>query len=247
MGIDGPGAAAKLGGMSWNQSPAASARVRVACGALVILGLGVVLSFTAFYEVCTGFRFWDDMGYIMLTQKTLASGHPLYDQTYTQYGPAYYAWKQVLHGVTRLPLSHDSTAVFTAASWVAAALLGAGYVARMTRRVFLTALTGLSVFYLLNVLQYGARSSAGTLRGAAGGDVILVVVSDEGPSYGGSAGRHWLPGRPAGNDQGEPGGVCGCGGVDEPGQPDCGTDASEGPARLRGAGRGGAAGAPDAQ
>ena len=176
--IDRPGAAAKLGGMSWNRSPAASARVRVACGALLILALGTVLSFTAFYKVCTGFRFWDDMGYVMLTQKTLATGHPLYDQTYTQYGPAYYAWKQVLHGVTRLPLSHDSKALFAAASWVVASLLCAGYVARMTRSLFLTALAGFGVFYMLDVLQVRARASAGILRRAAGIDRWTPMNTD---------------------------------------------------------------------
>jgi len=119
-----------------------------------MLALAAVLSLTAFYKVCTGFRFWDDMGYVMLTQKTLAAGHPLYDQTYTQYGPAYYAWKQLLHAATGLRLSHDSTALFTTATLMAAVLLCAGYVARMTRSLLLTVLACFGVFYLLQVLMY---------------------------------------------------------------------------------------------
>ena len=113
----------------------------------------MVLSVTAFCKVCTNFWFYDDMGYLMLTQKTFFAGHALYDETYTQYGPAYYAWEQFFHTITRLPLSHDSTLLLTTVSWVATSLVCAGYVARITRKVFLTALTCFAVFYMLIVLS----------------------------------------------------------------------------------------------
>jgi hypothetical protein len=129
-------------------------RLRAVCGALIILALAAVLSVTAFYAVCVGFSFYDDMGCLMLTQKMLAAGHPLYDQTFTQYGPAYYAWEQFLHTVTRLPLSHDSTLLFTTVSWVMISLLCAGYVGRITRNLFLTALSCIVVFYMLGVLEH---------------------------------------------------------------------------------------------
>lgn len=98
--------------------------------------LAVAVSVTAFCTVCTDFWAYDDMGYFMLTQKTLAAGHPLYDQTFTQYGPAYYAWEQLLHAITRLPLSHDSTLLFTAFAVVVASLFCAGYVARLGEASF---------------------------------------------------------------------------------------------------------------
>jgi hypothetical protein len=122
-------------------------------GALIIVALALVLSVRAFCTVCAGFRPWDDMGYLMLTQKTLAAGHPLYDQTFSQYGPGYYVWARLLRGLLGVPLSHDSTLLLTAAARVAVALLCAGYVARLSRSVFLTALTCFAVFHVLAVLD----------------------------------------------------------------------------------------------
>lgn len=122
-------------------------------GALVMLVLALAVSVTAFCTVCTDFWSYDDVGYFMLTQKTLAAGHPLYDQTFTQYGPAYYLWERFLHAVTRMPLSHDSTLIFTTFSAVIASLLCAGYVARLARNLFLTALTFLATATLLLVMK----------------------------------------------------------------------------------------------
>jgi hypothetical protein len=119
----------------------------------LILTLAAILSVTAFYSVFTGFLPLDDMGYVMLTQKTFFAGHALYDETFTQYGPAYYACKQLLLFITRLPLSHDSTLIFTALSWIGTSLLCAGYVARMTRNVLLTALTLCAVFSVVEALK----------------------------------------------------------------------------------------------
>jgi hypothetical protein len=130
-----------------------NARLGAALSALVLLVLAGVMSVTAFWAVCTDFSSYDDMGCLMLIQKTFFSGHPLYDQTFTPYGPAYYAWQQFLHCVTRLPLSHDTTLLFTTFSLVTASLLCAGYVARMTRNLFLTAFTLLAVATLLMVMK----------------------------------------------------------------------------------------------
>ena len=110
------------------------------------------MSVAAFYTVCADFSWYDDMGFLMLTQKTLAAGHALYDQTFTAYGPGYYAWEQCLHSVTRLPLSHDSTLLFTTFALVASSLLCAGFVARLARNLFLTAFTFLAVSILLMVM-----------------------------------------------------------------------------------------------
>jgi hypothetical protein len=115
--------------------------------------LAGAVSVTAFCTVCTDFWSYDDMGYFMLTQKTLATGHPLYDQTFTQYGPAYYAWEQFLRTITGLSLSHDTTFLFTSFSVVVASLLCAGYVARLSRNLVLSALTLLATATLLLVMK----------------------------------------------------------------------------------------------
>jgi hypothetical protein len=115
--------------------------------------LAAVLSITAFCTVCGQFAVYDDMGYLLMTQKTFLSGHPLYDQTFSLYGPAYFAWVQLLHGVLRLPLSHDSALICTSLVWVIASLLCAGYVVRLARNLFLAAATALAVFIILEELK----------------------------------------------------------------------------------------------
>jgi hypothetical protein len=128
-------------------------RRRAVWTALVMTVLTAVLSATAFYMVCACFSSYDDMGYFMLTQKTFHAGRSLYDQTFTQYGPAYYAYEQFLHAITRWPVSHDSTLVFTAFAWVGISLLCAGYVARLAGNVFLTTWTFFAVFIMLGFLK----------------------------------------------------------------------------------------------
>ena len=120
---------------------------------MILAALALVLLVRAFCTVAAGFRPWDDMGYLMLSLKTLAAGHPLYDETFSQYGPGYYAWARLLHGLLGIPLSHDSTLLLTTVARVAISLLCAGYVARLSRSVFLTALTCFAVFHLLAVLN----------------------------------------------------------------------------------------------
>ncbi len=128
-------------------------RLKVVFGVLIISALAVVLSATAFYSLGGYFTFYDDVGFLMLTQKTFFSGHALYDQTFTAYGPAYYAYEQLLHAITRLPLSHDSTLIITVFAWVGISLLCTGYVARLSRNVFLTAGTFFAVFVMLGFLK----------------------------------------------------------------------------------------------
>ncbi len=119
---------------------------------IFILVLVGILSITAFCRVCTGYQSRDDMGYVMVTVKTFLANHCLYDETYTQYGPAFYAYKQLMSWAG-LPLSHDTTLLVTATTWMAAALLCAGYVARITRNTLLTGATLLAVAVMLQALK----------------------------------------------------------------------------------------------
>jgi hypothetical protein len=134
-------------------APPRQPRRYLVLAALLLVALAAAVSMTAFCTVCTDFWSYDDMGFLMLTQKMLAAGHPLYDQTFTAYGPAYYAWEQFLRAITRLPLSHDSTLLFTTISIVLSSLLCAGYVARLARNLFLTALALLATATLLLVMK----------------------------------------------------------------------------------------------
>jgi hypothetical protein len=82
----------------------------------------------------------DDEGYVMQTVRSFLSGAPLYDQVFSQYGPAFYVWSWIVHRLLAVPLSHDGVRFITLACWFAAALLAGVTTYRATRSPFAAAL-----------------------------------------------------------------------------------------------------------
>src|SRR5262249_35930445 len=74
----------------------------------------------------------DDEGYVMLSLASFMDGKALYDETFSQYGPAYYVAEAALHRATGLPITHDVTRAKTLVHWLAIAALSAVLVARLT-------------------------------------------------------------------------------------------------------------------
>ena len=74
---------------------------------------------------------YDDEGYVMLSLVSSMHGKPLYDETYTQYGPAFFALERAFFRASGLPVSHDVTRSKTLALWLAAAFLAAAVVRRL--------------------------------------------------------------------------------------------------------------------
>jgi hypothetical protein len=69
------------------------------------------------YATFTGFAPYDDEGYVLLSAREFLAGRALYDEVFSQYGPAYYAFKHVLslaHGVP----THDITRWTTTVLWL---------------------------------------------------------------------------------------------------------------------------------
>src|SRR5437762_3836015 len=78
---------------------------------LVILGFGLAIVASgsiAFCRMYSTFPWYDDDGYLLITLRSFLGGHPLYDETYTNYGPFFYLWRFVIHGLG-VPLTHDAT------------------------------------------------------------------------------------------------------------------------------------------
>ncbi|OFW06098.1 MAG: hypothetical protein A3H96_23800 [Acidobacteria bacterium RIFCSPLOWO2_02_FULL_67_36] len=101
----------------------------VACGALAISAI------FAYLAIFSRFMPYDDEGTVMVSVRTFLGGLPLYDQTYSQYGPFYYLLKKLLFGVTGGPVTHDITRLTTVVFWMATALLTALFVRRQTKSV----------------------------------------------------------------------------------------------------------------
>jgi hypothetical protein len=92
------------------------------------------------------FQDYDDEGYLLVTVQQFLQGLPLYDQVYTQYGPAYHLWQQVLHTLLGIPVTHDATRVVTLVVWLTCAVLVGWIVWLLTKRQLLTALGTIAAF-----------------------------------------------------------------------------------------------------
>jgi hypothetical protein len=92
------------------------------------------------------FQDYDDEGYLLVTVQQFLRGLPLYDQVYTQYGPAYYLWQQVLHTLLGIPVTHDATRVVTLVVWLTCAVLVGAIVWLLTKRRLLTVLGTIAAF-----------------------------------------------------------------------------------------------------
>ena len=100
------------------------------------------------------FQDYDDEGYLLVTVQQFLRGLPLYDQVYTQYGPAYYLWQQVLHTLLGIPVTHDATRVVTLVVWLTCAVLVGAIVWLLTKRRLLTALGTIAAFMHLTRMTY---------------------------------------------------------------------------------------------
>jgi len=100
------------------------------------------------------FQEYDDEGYLLVTVQLFLKGLPIYDQVYTQYGPAYYLWQQVLHTVFGIPVTHDATRLVTIAVWLTCAVLVGSIVWFLTKRQVLTVIGTVAAFLHLVQLAF---------------------------------------------------------------------------------------------
>ena len=105
---------------------------------------------TGYYQIFSVFAEYDDEGYLMMTVKQFTDGFILYDQIYTQYGPAYYIYKWFPHALFNLPVTHNFTRLNTLLMWTLTALVGGLFTFRLTRSALAAAaayaLTFLALF-----------------------------------------------------------------------------------------------------
>ena len=83
-----------------------------------------------------------DEGYLMITIQSFLEGNALYDSIFTHYGPFYYAYEWILHGLLSLPLTHDATRMLCIVHWLTVAVM-LGFVGGIITR---SAWAGLFVF-----------------------------------------------------------------------------------------------------
>jgi hypothetical protein len=123
------------------------------CGlAAAVLLITLLAAVTAGLQLYSSFAPYDDEGYVLLSLRMFRAGHPLYDSTATQYGPAFFILQDGLHSLLQLPVTHDVARARTGIAWILTAALTAFVVWRLTSRAGLTLVAGLGAMWHLDRL-----------------------------------------------------------------------------------------------
>ncbi|MFQ5679075.1 MAG: hypothetical protein ACE5HP_06420 [Gemmatimonadota bacterium] len=126
----GSGGAGRVAGKLFSGTSARRLRFLGPVAALLLLL--AVASHAGYHQLFGSFAWWDDEGYLMVSLRSFMRGLPLYDATYSQYGPAYYLLYSGLHELVGLPITHDVVRFMTLAEWLAISLGGLLIVRRLT-------------------------------------------------------------------------------------------------------------------
>ena len=129
---------------------------------------------------------YDDEGYVMMTLKSFSENHPLYEETFTQYGPAYYLLTEPLHSLLGLPLTQHAIRLKTAVLWIIPVLLTMGIMLRLSGNRTLALTTSCMVAIHLGrlALEPGHPQEISLLMSMLG----LWLLSDSSPR------RWWMAG-----------------------------------------------------
>ncbi|MEO8497354.1 MAG: hypothetical protein ABI614_19975, partial [Planctomycetota bacterium] len=126
-------------------------RAGIGSAAATIL-LTFAIGFVSYQRLFSSFATYDDEGYVMVSLRQFMAGGALYDEVYSQYGPAYYWLASLLHRATDWPVTHDVTRIKTLAVWMSVSLLAAGWLYRVTRSRAIAAIGLLFVSFHLERL-----------------------------------------------------------------------------------------------
>ncbi len=116
-----------------------------------------------FYAMFTGFQTHDDEGYILLSLRQYLQGGVLYDQLYSQYGPAYFQLFRVVFEVLQLEVTHTNGRICTMVVWLSTAALCGIATYRLTRNLPVALCSQLIVFDVLVPLQSEPLHPGGVL------------------------------------------------------------------------------------
>lgn len=93
----------------------------------------------AYHHLFSHFQLHDDEGYLMMSVRYLLRGERIYDDVPILYGPAFFLYKWLVHGLLQVPLTHDAVRMQTLVVWLAS-VLGVGLLVVLVARSFALAL-----------------------------------------------------------------------------------------------------------
>lgn len=126
----------------------ASASRRPAAGVPFALA-AAVCSIVGYFAMFTDFAPWDDSGYLLLGLRQYIEGGVLYDQLYTQYGPAYFQLVGAVFGALGVELTHAVARAVVLAVWLATSVTVGVAAYRLTRLLPVALVCQLLTFLVL--------------------------------------------------------------------------------------------------
>ncbi len=118
---------------------------------LAVLAIGLC-ALIGYFKLFTTWAPYDDEGYVLVTLQHYALGFKLYDDIFTQYGPAFYQLESVLRWCVPHELTSDGQRWKTLFFWLFTAIAGGCTLARLTRNVRFGIAGGLVLFVHLDRL-----------------------------------------------------------------------------------------------
>ena len=134
------------------------------------------MAYLGYLWMFTGFRSYDDEGFMLVSLRSFISGQALYDKIVVQYGPFYFEVFGVL-GRLGVPFDNDSGRLVTLAVWLTIALLGAIAVFFFTRSLALGLGTQLITFATAVTLTYEPMHPGGLVLLLVTGILSVALVS----------------------------------------------------------------------
>jgi hypothetical protein len=138
----------------------------VSTGRILEIGAAVVILLIcarfAQYTLGTVFGTWDDEGYMLLSLRSYLNGHPLYSDTYTEYGPFYFFAQAFFFRLLHLPVTHDAGRLVTLITWMFSSIAGGFVVYRISRSVLLAS-SAMASLTVLGAIMAGEPGHPGQL------------------------------------------------------------------------------------
>jgi hypothetical protein len=132
---------------------AARAKPALLAPAIGIAAATAIAAPVAFLAMFSGFQDYDDEGYMLIVLREYARGGRLYDEVYSQYGPAYHQAVSTLFRLLSLDFTHEHGRAVVLVLWLAVAAVCATLTYRLTRNVVITACTQIVVLLALVPLR----------------------------------------------------------------------------------------------
>lgn len=139
--------------------------------------VGSVVLVTGWLLLNTTFMLYDDEGYVLQSYRAFAQGERLYDEVYTQYGPAPYLYHLLISKVCDVVPTHNFGRSITWMHWTFCSLFAGMLTARLTRATLAAFSACLATFGLLMQMSSEPSHPGGLIAFVLAGTLMTATLA----------------------------------------------------------------------